>query len=104
LLHSYFLAVLVLDTLLPGDVRFGRTASHQHFLKVAHCERKSTCQLLSCIVRLAWKSSSEMGTNCMHRFVLFYCILFIIFPPTCFGELPSSGKIQHFHYIKHLKD
>jgi hypothetical protein len=47
---------------------------------------------------------SEMRTKYMHNFVLFYYILFIIFPTTCFGELPSSGRIHHFYYIKHLKD
>jgi hypothetical protein len=47
LLHSYFLTFVVPETLFPGDVQFGRTANHQHFLKVPHCERKSNCQLFS---------------------------------------------------------
>jgi hypothetical protein len=54
LLHFYFLAVLVFDTLFPGDVQFGRTASHQHFLKVPHCEHKSTCQLFLELISLFW--------------------------------------------------
>jgi hypothetical protein len=45
-----------------------------------------------------------MRTNYMHNFVLFHYILFIIFPPTCFGELPSSRRIHHFYYLRHLKD
>jgi hypothetical protein len=45
-----------------------------------------------------------MKTNYMPNFVLFYYILSIIFPPARFVELPSSGRISHFYYIKHLKD
>jgi hypothetical protein len=40
-------------------------------------------------------SSWETRTNQMHDFVLLRYVLFTVFRATCFGELPSSGRIHH---------